>query len=159
MEEENYLSRRVVIHCCKDKTITWRTRDQPIFNGVALPVYSVWTEEEAEALAILCCRKMYKEHPLLPGKPWMKVTLDGELDFKQHLDYEDLEAVTDKLQARHRLMRPKLFAVKFKDWHIASMTHAAAFSMKEDRYVWADTGLIGFVGEEEKKISLEYEQI
>lgn len=99
------LDRKWLIHCCKDKTISWRTRDMPIFNGVAIPVYSVETQEEAEALAILCCRKQYKEHPQIPGKPWYKITLDGKLDFQRYLEYDDIAAVATKLDERYQLMK------------------------------------------------------
>lgn len=110
------LDRKWLIHCCKDKTITYRTRDQPIFNRVALPVYSVDTEKEAEALTILCCRRQYEEHPLIPGKPWYRITLDGELDFKQHLDYEDIPAVTAKLHDRYQQIKEGLdLRLKLRD--------------------------------------------
>jgi len=98
-------SRTVLIHICKDKTLSYRTRRELIFNGVALPVFSVDTAEEAEALFVLVGRVQHMEHPLLPGKIWYKMTLDGQLDFKRYLDLEDLPAVTAKLQSRYALLK------------------------------------------------------
>jgi hypothetical protein len=87
------LDKPVLIHCCKDRTLTYRTRDEPIFNGVALPVYSVDSKEEAERLINTVGALQYEEHPLLPGRPWRKI----DIDFKRHLEIEDLSAVTEKL--------------------------------------------------------------
>lgn len=100
----DHLSREVLIHCCKDRTLTYRTRREPIFNGVALPVFSVDSKEEAETLLLLVGRRQYVEHPKLPGRPWLKITLDGALDLKLHLDLDDLPAVTAKLQSRYDMM-------------------------------------------------------
>src|SRR3954462_15170001 len=87
------LDKPVLIHCCKDRTLTYRTRDEPIFNDVALPVYSVDSKEEAERLINTVGVLQYEEHPLLPGRPWRKI----DIDFKRHLEIEDLSAVTEKL--------------------------------------------------------------
>lgn len=65
--------RRVMLHVCKDGTVTWRRAGQPVFNGRAIYFYSVRTEAEAERMALLLCREQYVEHPLLPGRPWYKV--------------------------------------------------------------------------------------
>jgi hypothetical protein len=67
------LDRPILIHCCKDGTITYRTRKQKIFNDVALPVFSVDTIEEAKTLQIIFCRKAYANHPKMPGQPWYKL--------------------------------------------------------------------------------------
>lgn len=107
MSDSNYLEGKYLIHCCKDRTLTYRTKEQPIFNGVAIPVYSVDTQQEAEDLIILTCRKQYKEHPLMRGKPWFKITLDGALDFKPYLDYEDLDAVKAKLKNSHEILKSR----------------------------------------------------
>ncbi len=106
------LDRKILIHCCKDRTLTYRTKEQEIFNGVALPVYSVDTIEEAQALIVITCRAQYERHPLLPGQPWYKITLDGPLDLKTELDVEDLLAVVDKLETRHQQMKDLLNACK-----------------------------------------------
>ena len=98
------LSRHILIHICKDKTLSYRTREEPIFNGVALPVFSVNSSEEAEALFILVGRKQYTEHPLLPNRPWYKITLDGAADFKKHLEFSDLSNVTAKLKSRYEMI-------------------------------------------------------
>lgn len=60
------LSRPILLHCCKDGTITCRARGEPIFNGVALPVFSVADRDEAEQLVLMCCKRQYDEHPNFP---------------------------------------------------------------------------------------------
>lgn len=70
----------------------------PIFNGKALPVFSVPTEQDAEDLIMLVGRRQYEEHPQQPGRPWFKITLNGALDFKPYLELDDLDEVTVKLQ-------------------------------------------------------------
>jgi hypothetical protein len=98
------LSRPILIHCCKDKTLSYRTKGR-IFNGVALPVFSVDSVDEAEALLTLVGRTQYGEHPHIPGQLWRKITLDGSLDFKRHLDVEDLNAVTAKLSKAYAILK------------------------------------------------------
>lgn len=95
------LDKKWLIHCCKDRTLTRRTRDQPIFNGVAIAVYSVDTEQEADELILLVCSRQYEEHPLIPGKPWYKINVD----FKRYLELEDLPTVTEKLRVAHERIR------------------------------------------------------
>lgn len=86
----HYLERPYILHCCKDGTITYRTRNQPIFNGRALPVFSVDTEEDAQAIQLLLCSLQYGEHPDLPGQPWYRISsFGGEL--------EDLEGITEQM--------------------------------------------------------------
>jgi hypothetical protein len=70
----DHLARPYLIHVCKDGTITYRTRNQPVFNGRALPVFSVDTRRQAEELQIRFCRRQHKEHPLMPGKTWYTLT-------------------------------------------------------------------------------------
>ena len=104
------LSRPVLIHCCKDRTLTYRTRKQRVFNDVALPVFSVANEAEAEALITLVGVTQYEEHPLLPGRIWRKI----DIDFKRFLEIDDLPAVTAKLDAAYRLLsgqKPTLVTV------------------------------------------------
>jgi len=89
------LTRRYMVHICKDGTITYRdtVKKEKVFNGVALPVGSTDTKKEAEALQIRFGRLAYEEHPLMPGKPWFKLsTVHGEPLFRP-LNVEDLEAV------------------------------------------------------------------
>lgn len=102
-----HLGKPVKIHCCKDRTLSYRTRREPVLNGVALPVFSVNTKEEAEELLLLVGRRQYEDHPNMPDRPWMKITLDGELDFKPLLDLDDLPAVTDKLRRAYERMQGK----------------------------------------------------
>ena len=96
-----YWGRPVIIHCCKDGTITYRRVGQPTFNGAALPVYSVKTEEEAKALQIILCRFQYQEHPLMPGQNWYVLNeFSGEV--------EDLERVGDKMDKVYDMMRQRM---------------------------------------------------
>src|SRR5258706_5281352 len=75
------LDRPVLIHVCKDGTISYRTRAEPVFNGRALPVFSVDTEEQARAVQVRFGRRQYGEHPDLPGRPWYRWTdFDGDVE-------------------------------------------------------------------------------
>jgi hypothetical protein len=88
-----HLSRPIKIHVCKDRTLSYRALDEPVFNGVALPVYSVATKEQAEALLTAVGCRQYEEHPQMPGRPWLKINLD----LKRWLELDDLPLVTAKL--------------------------------------------------------------
>lgn len=116
MSLPDYLSRPVLIHVCKDKTLSYRTKNEPIFNGVAIPVFSVENEQEAVTLLRLVGRQQYQEHPKIPGRPWLKITLDGALDFKQELDYDDLDSVTDKLKTAYALIQNITHSFTQKDF-------------------------------------------
>lgn len=98
------LSRPVLIHVCQDRTISYRTKDEPVFNGVALPVYSVDTKEEAERLCFLSCTAQNRRHPhpAYPHDLWWAIP---NIDGKQHLDLDDLDTVAHRLQERHAIMR------------------------------------------------------
>jgi hypothetical protein len=75
--------RRFMIHVCKDGTVTYRDKSigEKVFNGRALPVFSVDTAEEAEQIRVRFCKLQYGDHPLMPGKPWYKVfPFSGELE-------------------------------------------------------------------------------
>jgi hypothetical protein len=81
-------TRPILIHVCKDGTISYRTKDQPVFNGVALPVFSVDTEQQAQDIQVRYGRRQYVEHDQLPGQPWYKWT-----DFSGDVtDLDDIEA-------------------------------------------------------------------
>lgn len=58
------LGRRWMLHVCKDGTVTYRDTSvgAPVFNGAALPVFSVDTAARAEALIVRFCRKQYNSH-------------------------------------------------------------------------------------------------
>lgn len=71
---EIYGDRPIVIHICKDGTISYRRRGEKVFNGVALPVFTVDTVEQAEAIQIRFGRRAYSEHPDIPGKPWYRLS-------------------------------------------------------------------------------------
>jgi len=96
------LSRAVMIHVCKDKTLTYRTRGQPSFNGLALPVFSVDTNEEAQALQLLCCARQYGLHPLMPSETWYRLSA---LEFGPLLEIGDIDRVADLLRERYALIR------------------------------------------------------
>lgn len=102
--DPQHLDQPVKIHVCKDKTLTARAPGEPVFNEVAIPVFSVRDMSEATNLIILVSRVQYEEHPLLPNQPWFKITLDGALDFKQELDLKDLPAVQAKLLVAYERM-------------------------------------------------------
>lgn len=75
--------RRYMIHVCADGTVTYRdtVTKEKVFNGVALPVFSVDTVEEAKVIQTRFCKLQYGSHPLTPGKPWYKVfPFSGELE-------------------------------------------------------------------------------
>lgn len=68
------LHRDVLIHLCKDRTLSYRRRGDKVFNGMALPVFSVNDEAEAEALLVLVGTNCNTRHPQLPGdRTWFKL--------------------------------------------------------------------------------------
>lgn len=88
-KQPTHYARPIMLHVCKDGTVTYRDKSkrEPVFNGVALPVFSVDTVDEAARIQVRFCRKMYQSHPLMPGKPWyILTTFDGDVD--------DLDRVT-----------------------------------------------------------------
>ena len=90
LTKEDWL-RPIVVHLCQDGTITYRTRSEPVFNGVALPVFTVNTEEQAKEIQARFCRRQYTEHPQQPGRPWWKWTdFDG--------DYGSIDGVSTKIK-------------------------------------------------------------
>lgn len=84
-------SRAVFIHICADGTISYRKQHEKVFNRLALPVFSVDTEEQAQEIQTLFGRKQYVAHPQLPGQPWYRWT-----DFTGNVD--DLDAITERIQ-------------------------------------------------------------
>lgn len=100
--------RPVTIHLCKDRTLSyrWRGSNEPVFNGVAVPVLSVRSEEEAEQLLLLVGTRQYEPHPHPKFKHpyWMKL-FNGVAGWKRHLDPEDVpEAETYLWNAYQRLL-------------------------------------------------------
>jgi len=92
-------SRPIMIHVCKDGTVTYRRPGEAVFNGVALPVFSVNTPEQAEAIQVRFCRRQYGEHPQMPGEIWYRLSHLGDGSDPASrpsgmLDFEDLEGVT-----------------------------------------------------------------
>ncbi len=89
--------RRYMIHVCKDGTVTYRdaVAREKVFNGRALPVFSVDTIAEAEAIQVRFCKLQYGSHPLMPGKPWYRLNeFSGEL--------KDLDRVRAMFAQYHR---------------------------------------------------------
>ena len=48
----NHFGRAIMIDICKDGTISFRNRGSRAFNGKALPVFSVDTEQEANSIQV-----------------------------------------------------------------------------------------------------------
>lgn len=88
-KERTIFDRPIMLHVCKDGTVSYRdaSKHEKVFNGAALPVFSVDTVDEAEQIQVRFCRKMYSTHPLMPGKPWYIFN-----DFTG--DVDDLDFVT-----------------------------------------------------------------
>lgn len=101
--------RPIMIHVCKDGTVSYRDKrtKTKVFNGRALPVFSVDTVEQAEQIQIRFCRLQYGSHP--EAKPntgtdkWYTLTVfSGEL--------EDLDRVTAEFVAFYdEHLAPKAF--------------------------------------------------
>ena len=81
---ESVFSRPILLHVCTDGTVTYRdkTKKEKVFNGVALPVFSVDTVEEAQRIQTRFCRLQYGKHPHKNGpEKWYTLTVfSGELD-------------------------------------------------------------------------------
>lgn len=110
---DDTFNRPVLLHLCKDGTISYRTRGEPVFNGVALPVFSVDTPEQAQDFQVRFGRRQYTEHPQIPGKPWFRLShrpwVEGEMVLPPDgLDYEDVEHVTTMFQAHWRAHHAKV---------------------------------------------------
>lgn len=79
--------RPIVLHVCKDGTVSYRDKRKKtkVFNGAALPVFSVDTVDEAEQIQVRFCRLQWGPHP--EAKPntgtetWYRLTdFSGELE-------------------------------------------------------------------------------
>lgn len=101
------LDKTILIHVCKDRTLTYRNRLQPIFNGVAIPIYSVDTVDQARELIRLVSKAQWVEHPLNPGDVWYKIDLGFDVTYLDD-DLHQLKDVQEKLQSAHeRLIQIK----------------------------------------------------
>lgn len=82
-------SRPVYLHVCKDGTVSYRRAGQKVFNGRALPVFTVDNEEQAVDMQVRFCRRQWVDHPQMkPGEGWYKLNeFSGEMD--------DLDRVAD----------------------------------------------------------------
>lgn len=88
MDSTSYnFERPIMLHVCKDGTVSYRDKrtKTKVFNGRALPVFSVNTVEEAKLIQVRFCRLQYGPHP--QAKPdtgtqdWYVLTsFSGELD-------------------------------------------------------------------------------
>jgi hypothetical protein len=103
------LGRNVLIHICADGTVTFRRRLDPLFNIGALPVASVDTVEEAQALLVLLCRVQPTDHHQLPGQPWYRyVPFSGDMDGLPAVEkafakaYNDLRAIRNNISKRFK---------------------------------------------------------
>ena len=100
-EVKNDLSRRFVIHVCKDCTVTIRQPGQKVFNGVALPVFSTDTLEQADSIRVAFCRVIPLQHPKMEkGETWYKLARLGDgqdplLSGKALLELEDLDGIAN----------------------------------------------------------------
>lgn len=108
------LSRPILIHVCKDGTISYRTRKQKVFNGRALPICSVETEKDAQSLQIRFGSRQWTEHPQMRGKIWYRLSVlpDGMplcLRGNSLLEIEDLDGIGAMFESfvRDRLERIK----------------------------------------------------
>lgn len=85
-------SRPITIHICKDGTISYRAKHEPIFNGVALPVFTVNTVQQAQDIQVMYGRKQWTDHPdMAPGQSWYRWT-----DFSG--DVDALDGITETLR-------------------------------------------------------------
>lgn len=98
------LSRPVMIHICKDGTISYRQHGEPVFNGVALLVFSVDTIEEAHKLQILCGSAQWTEHPGMPGKTWYRLSSPM---FPHTLELEHLPQIAVLFRQRYAIMKSR----------------------------------------------------
>lgn len=100
IKKRTIFDRPIMLHVCKDGTVSYRdaSKREKVFNGVALPVFSVDTVEEAEQLQTRFCRKMWGTHPEMKrGTPWYVLN-----NFNGNVD--DLEAVTCDFATRYAEM-------------------------------------------------------
>ena len=93
------IGRPIKLHICRDGTISYRRDGEPVLNGVALPVFSVDTEEQAKSIQVRFGRQQYTEHPDQPGRPWYKLSvLEDGTDPASRVDHclviDDLEGIT-----------------------------------------------------------------
>jgi hypothetical protein len=93
-------SKPITIHLCKDRTLSYRdrTKNEPVFNGVAVPVLSVESAEIAEQLLLLVGTRQYEPHPhpRYPHTFWYRL-FNGVANGKQYLDPEDVPEAEEYL--------------------------------------------------------------
>jgi hypothetical protein len=109
--------RPIMIHVCKDGTVSYRTKGQKVFNGVALPVFSVNTVEEAKRIQTRFCRLMIGPHP--QAKPntgtedWYVLnSFSGELDELDHVSAMFADFYATHIAAKTERSRGRADAAK-----------------------------------------------
>jgi hypothetical protein len=85
------LTRPILIDICLDGTLTYRAKKEKVFNGDALPIFSVNSKEEAKQLLVMCGSKQYQNHPLLPNDPWYVLSSFSN-------DFDGLSDATEELK-------------------------------------------------------------
>lgn len=100
------LDRKILIHVCKDRTLTYRNRLQPIFNGVAIPIFSVDSVDEARMLIRTVSVAQYEEHPQAPGDTWYKISLGADVVYLDD-DLHQLDDVKEKLRDAYEYMKAR----------------------------------------------------
>lgn len=98
----------VTVYCCRDGTISYSARGTPSFNGVALPVLSVRSVQEAKDLQVLTCRLQKEAHPFMaPGEGWFTL---GSGPFPMGVfsgKVEDLPLVSEHLAKMLKVIRAR----------------------------------------------------
>lgn len=104
------LSRDVLIHICKDRTLFYRRRGAKVFNGVALPIFSVNDEHEANALLVLVGTNCNTRHPQLPGdRTWFKL-FNGVGGHSPVLELEHTDEASDYLREAYAKLKQRTAA-------------------------------------------------
>lgn len=113
---QHVFTRPIMLHVCKDGTVTYRdkTKGEKVFNGVALPVFSVDTIEEARRIQTRFCRKQYTRHPHRNGpEDWYVLNaFSGELS---GLDLVSAEFATFYAEHIKKTDEWKRWAAKLRD--------------------------------------------
>lgn len=104
VKRSTHLDRDVKIHICKDGTISYRNLNERVFNGIALPVFSVDTVQQAQDIQVRFGRRQYIKHPdMVDGRDWYKLSVledgtDLQLRGDGTLEFDDLPGVTRLFQ-------------------------------------------------------------
>ena len=102
--DRDLLQKKILIHVCKDRTLSYRKPLQPIFNGVAIPIYSVDSVDEARALIRMVSKAQWVEHPDIPGDTWYKIDMGLNVVYLDD-DLHQLDEVQKKLHEAYQLLQ------------------------------------------------------